>query len=321
MSSANEDRNAKKRKEGESADDLQKRANIQAIMASRELSPKEKQLQIQQLMSGRHASPLNITSNIAVANDKPCPHYQRLCRLVAPCCHKIYRCRLCHDEVEDHILPRFEVIEIICNSCDLRQDAKTNHCIRCETIFADYHCNICNLWIGGDAAVKNDPFHCDKCGICRVGGKENFVHCEICCMCIRKDATDHQCFKNKYKTTCPVCMEDIFSSRKPPTELECGHCIHSECFRKLAQFDYRCPICKKSVGGKTFMMQEWASRARDIELQPMPPTMMRKVSILCNDCNVSSNDLNFHFLGVRCPPCGSFNTSITGTHAITNNNR
>lgn len=31
---------------------------------------------------------------------KGCKHYQRYCQIVAPCCNKIYSCRLCHDAIE-----------------------------------------------------------------------------------------------------------------------------------------------------------------------------------------------------------------------------
>ena len=50
-----------------------------------------------------------------------------------------------------------------------------------------------------------------------------------------------------FRNNCPVCREDMFSSRQSPQDLPCGHAIHAHCFRKLAGFDYRCPICKKTV--------------------------------------------------------------------------
>ena len=59
------------------------------------------------------------------------------------------------------------------------------------------------------------------------------------------------------------------------------------------------------------MEEEWASRARDIQMQPMPSNLSRTVSVICNDCSVKSNGLTWHFLGVQCPQCRSFNTSIT----------
>ena len=93
----------------------------------------------------------------------------------------------------------------------------------------------------------------------------NFRHCSECCMCISVNVFEtHRCFKDKYKNNCPVCREDMFSSRQSPQDLPCGHAIHAHCFRKLAGFDYRCPICKKTVVSQQSMAAAWEARARDI---------------------------------------------------------
>ena len=117
---------------------------------------------------------------------------------------------------------------------------------------------------------------------------------------------------DKYKNSCPVCREDMFSSRPPPQELPCGHAIHSHCYRNLATFDNRCPICKKTVVSRSSMMEAWTARARDIELQPMPLDLARVVNIVCNDCETKSSNCHWHFLGVQCPNCRSFNTVVEG---------
>ena len=103
----------------------------------------------------------------------------------------------------------------------------------------------------------------------------------------------------------------MHTSRHSPQDLPCGHVIHSVCFRKLAAFDYRCPICKKTVISPDSMAAAWTERAHDIESQPMPPDLAREVNILCNDCETKSDKRNWHFLGVQCPSCNSFNTVIT----------
>lgn len=120
----------------------------------------------------------------------------------------------------------------------------------------------------------------------------------------------HQCFKDKYKNNCPVCREDMFSSRQSPQDLPCGHAIHAHCFRKLAGFDYRCPICKKTVVSQQSMAAAWEARARDIAEHPMPSDLQRVVDIMCNDCETKSPNLQWHFLGIQCPQCSSFNTVV-----------
>lgn len=43
------------------------------------------------------------------------------CCLQAPCCGKLYPCRLCHDGAEEHRLDRFRVAEVQCSRCRLLQ--------------------------------------------------------------------------------------------------------------------------------------------------------------------------------------------------------
>lgn len=50
-----------------------------------------------------------------------------------------------------------------------------------------------------------------------------------------------------------------------------------------------------------------------IALQPVPPELARVVNIMCNDCEQDEDDRRWHFLGVRCNSCGSFNTSVERT--------
>ena len=257
--------------------------------------------------SPNHATPRQ-TNSEAIS----CVHYERRCNIVAPCCNKIFGCRVCHDEMTPPpghgAMDRFAVREIVCKDCKTRQPT-SNRCINpnCAIQFGEYHCDVCNLWM----VQSKRPFHCEDCGFCRVGGRESFRHCDRCCMCISVNVyDDHNCMKDKYKNNCPVCREDMFSSRQSPQDLPCGHAIHAHCFRKLAGFDYRCPICKKTVVSQQSMAAAWATRARDIEMQPMPSDLARVVNIMCNDCETRSENRNWHFLGVQCPHCTSFNTVV-----------
>ena len=45
-----------------------------------------------------------------------CKHYQRSSKLQGHCCGKWFPCRFCHDEVSDHSIVRYEVID------DLKMD-------------------------------------------------------------------------------------------------------------------------------------------------------------------------------------------------------
>jgi len=237
-----------------------------------------------------------------------CSHYARSCQLVAPCCDKVYPCRLCHDEAqasvpvkESHTLDRKTVEEVVCRKCDLRQPVAAS-CSSCDIIFgAAYFCPICRLYDDKD----KKQFHCDGCGICRVGGGDNFVHCYTCCLCFKKDVT-HKCVENSAKANCPVCMEDIHGSTISAAVPPCGHLLHVSCQKGMFQHgQYACPVCSKSM---VDMSEAWLRINRELEETPMPlPYRHLYRSILCNDCN-KTGKTKFHVVGMKCNFCGSFNT-------------
>lgn len=242
-----------------------------------------------------------------------------------------------------HNIDRFAIKEVICRECFTKQSSKTyvvvsrsegkssllsfmyesnltnlsyytvrlsyyrNNCVNCNVQFGDYHCNICNLWMSNDER----PYHCADCGFCRVGGAENFQHCHECGMCIDRSLySNHNCKVGKYKSNCPVCQEYLFSSRSASHEMPCGHAIHWDCFRQLAAHDSRCPVCKKTAETRERMMPTWNAMAAGVALQPVPPELARVVNITCNDCEKSDDARAWHFLGVQCRNCSSFNTVV-----------
>lgn len=210
-------------------------------------------------------------------------------------------------EDNNHAIDRFAVCEVICRECFTRQSSKTNQCESCGVRFGAYHCEICNLWMSDEES----PYHCADCGFCRVGGQDNFKHCHQCGMCI--DTTlyeSHNCKAGKYRSNCPVCQEYLFSSRGASHEMPCGHAIHWDCFRQLAAHDSRCPVCKKTAETRDRMMPTWNAMARAVALQPLPAELARVVSLSCNDCERREDARGWHFLGMQCIHCQSFNTVV-----------
>lgn len=72
------------------------------------------------------------------------------------------------------------------------------------------------------------------------------------------------------------------------------------------------------------MAAAWEARARDIAEHPMPADLQRIVDIMCNDCEAKSPRRQWHFLGIQCPDCNSFNTVVeqvlsSGADALANN--
>jgi len=230
----------------------------------------------------------------------------RKCRLLTPCCGKEYMCRICHDEVEDHNLDRRSVAKIICIQCNKKQ-AICRNCEECGILFGRYTCLICRLFDDNE----KKQFHCVGCGICRVGGRENFFHCPKCNICISKSILEtHKCVENMSRGKCPVCLDDLHSSRKKVDIPDCSHMIHSECLVEMFKHGRTsCPTCNTSL---VDMKSVWQNFDEVVASTPMPEIYRNyHVSILCRDCHEVSK-VPFHVIGLKCASCGGYNTTRIG---------
>ncbi|XP_015748077.1 PREDICTED: RING finger and CHY zinc finger domain-containing protein 1-like [Acropora digitifera] len=147
----------------------------------------------------------------------------------------------------------------------------------------------------------------------RVGGKDNFFHCNRCDMCLQlRDS--HKCVEKSSRTDCPICYEDIHTSRIPSHVPPCGHLLHSTCFSKyLETGGYACPICNRSIVDTT---RAWRMLDNEISMTPMPEEYNNfYVKILCRDCHKESR-VRFHVVGLKCMECGSYNTSREGEEGV-----
>ncbi|CAK9164525.1 unnamed protein product [Ilex paraguariensis] len=264
-----------------------------------------------------------------------CSHYQRRCRIRAPCCNEVFDCRHCHNEAKNNIninqklrhdIPRHQVQQVICSLCDTEQEVR-QVCINCGVCMGKYFCGTCKLF---DDDTSKKQYHCNGCGICRIGGRENFFHCYKCRCCysvLLKNS--HPCVEGAMHHDCPVCFEvyyhltntfsfmtvavtDIlylFESRNDVTVMPCGHTIHKNCLKEMQEhFQYACPLCSKSVCD---MSKVWEKFDMEIAATPMPESYHNKmIWILCNDCGTTS-EVQFHILAQKCPNCKSYNTRQT----------
>ena len=242
-----------------------------------------------------------------------CKHYIRKCRIIAPCCGIIYPCRLCHNEGEKHEIDRTKIAFVECLVCgsDSRQPA-ASHCNRCGIEFAEYFCNLCKLW-DDEGVSKKKIYHCEGCKICRIGPKENYFHCDKCCACYPISLrNNHVCIDGSMQNNCPICLEDMFTSRRPVVILKCGHNIHSHCQRVMNQMDLlqsiRCPTCSKTTVEDP--KDIWTQIEKYIAEKPMPEEIHKVfVNIYCNDCNLKSDQVSLNLIAMKCTNCGSFNTN------------
>ena len=249
----------------------------------------------------------------AASNDEPyvpgCKHYARRCMLVCATCDEAFWCRLCHDAIHEasHTMDRFEVREVVCTQCSLRQP-KAENCKGCGVQFASYFCTTCCLY--SDLGTQLGIYHCDKCNICRQGGRDNFFHCDTCQACLANSMqNNHKCLVASMRNACPVCLDDMFSSTSSCSMLECGHMLHTHCLnqwiRKRQGYLVRCPNCSKSA-----VKHDWDELANRLDSIAVPAEQQQPVNILCQDCEVKSVAL-WHPVMCRCTACGSFNTVLT----------
>lgn len=233
-----------------------------------------------------------------------CAHYKRRAMFVTPCCNKFYKCRFCHDENESHHFDRKTLTELICSECNTRQKVQ-EQCEACGTRFGKYICLICNLFDDTD----KKQYHCNGCGICRIGGAENFFHCKVCDMClpIRLKIDGHRCVENISRSHCPVCLGDIHTSRIPCHIPDCGHLLHKTCFDQLLNSGhYTCPICQTSLIDMTALWEYLDAQAVSL---PVPKKYEnQRIHIFCNDCHKTSKT-KFNFIGLKCTQCGAYNTT------------
>ncbi|KAK5639838.1 hypothetical protein RI129_010649 [Pyrocoelia pectoralis] len=171
-----------------------------------------------------------------------CEHYKRFCKILAPCCSNVYSCHICHDEKENHPLDRYKIKQLICNKCNNIQDATSDRCNMCRVIFGQYACLYCFIF---DDNPKGQ-FHCFGCGLCRVGGEENYFHCKKCEMCYAlRLMNNHKCVEKCVAGDCSVCTESLNTSCRQLYLPPCGHILHENCYEQLRSNDFtQCIVCK-----------------------------------------------------------------------------
>ncbi|KAK9427762.1 hypothetical protein V1505DRAFT_253550 [Lipomyces doorenjongii] len=234
-----------------------------------------------------------------------CAHYQRGVKLQCSVCDQWHPCRFCHDDVEDHQLIRSETKNMLCTYCFLPQSAAQD-CRGCGRRVAKYFCEKCKLW---DDDPDKSIYHCNDCGICRIGeglGKD-FFHCKTCNVCMSVCLENsHRCIEHSTECNCPICGEYMFTSTMTVVFMSCGHSIHQKCYYEHTKNSYKCPTCARSIIN---MEAQFRLLDREIERQKLPePYCNWRSVITCNDCSGKSN-VPFHFLGLKCDFCRSYNTA------------
>ncbi|SCU94872.1 LADA_0G11958g1_1 [Lachancea dasiensis] len=308
------------------------RQRIQQIQ-SLEVIPAKKAFMVQRLMMGKHVedtsrlptpqpqqqlrdplpTELEKTPTHHDSGNFGCQHYQRNCKLQCHQCLGWYTCRFCHDESPEtiegaipHSFQRAKTEHIICMRCQHIQKPQ-KYCESCDEELALYYCNECKLF---DNDETKDIYHCDKCGICRLGlglGID-FFHCDGCQACLSIELQgNHNCIERATMSSCPICGDFMFTSVKPVVYMSpCGHAIHQHCFDEYTNHSYKCPSCQVSILN---MEAQFRVLDKEIEEQPLPTPYCDWICyVSCNDCKAKST-CRYHILGLRCGNCISYNTT------------
>lgn len=252
-----------------------------------------------------------------------CIHYHRATKMQCVGCGEWWTCRLCHDQhwedigmnknapppdIPSHKFDRYATKSMMCMFCKTKQPPAQS-CSSCSKQLAEYYCDVCHLW-ESNPQKKGQIFHCDKCGLCRLGIREEYSHCDICNMC-RRDG-QHTCVPDAFKNNCPICHEDLFISTQDVVTLRCGHPMHAKCLQDYAVYQSTCPLCQKGIQEPSTLLRNHFLHL--VQQNPMPQEYKDSTAnILCNDC-LSKCDVTFNFLGHLCPSCGSLNTRIISTN-------
>ncbi|GBG34342.1 Zinc finger protein BRUTUS [Hondaea fermentalgiana] len=255
-----------------------------------------------------------------------CKHYRRSCKLVMPCCNRLFTCRLCHDEaiteesikngnaVQWHQANRYEIKQMWCMRCATLQPAAAS-CAVCKISMASYTCNICNLY---DDAQHRDIYHCPYCNVCRLGkglGKD-LVHCMKCNACISTKLKNHVCRERTLEDDCSICQTSLFDATEPLQLLDCGHFMHRKCYNDYVKTNIRCPTCRKCVRDMSMVWEKY-DRFWEQVLADSAAHTPAKINLRCLQCGAqydstrASTSPMLVNLPDKCRQCGSYNTDCT----------
>ncbi|WOG27568.1 CHY zinc finger protein [Endozoicomonas sp. 8E] len=198
--------------------------------------------------SGAHneeATPSNEQLKTSVQKKRMplCNHYHRFCRVKFGCCEEYFPCYRCHNNSKKCDLTdrkAFHAKRLQCSLCnyegDITEDSQT--CPGCNERMSEYFCAQCKHFTN----MELKPFHCDKCGICRINKDESF-HCDACNVCLDiRYQNNHKCRENSGHDKCCICLKDAFSGCMI---MPCSHKVHYGCDAAMLRNGIKtCPVCR-----------------------------------------------------------------------------
>ena len=318
---------------------------IRKIQRDITLTNDEKTKKIQNLFSSQHDTPMNLSNHNETCNhyEKSCSQFEfDCCSTIDPC----KRCHVERDSCKSSHVK--SIVCLKCKKrqkpsatcCECNEQFSTFHCEICElwTVKEIFHCNFCGICRVGK---KETTFHCHSCKMCFHDTEENHkcpefsFHDSVCVIC-------NECVFNHQQSSFPFSCGHFIHNSCFHKFIEYGHstcpyCKKSFCDRQEEWSIRRDLIQRNPIPKDFFVLKEFDivptkyGKFKILQVQnemyfghfiewilknKKPATgLLNKnsidnniyVSILCNDCSSHSSVL-FHFYGLECKVCGSFNT-------------
>ncbi|CAB4009456.1 RING finger and CHY zinc finger domain-containing 1 [Paramuricea clavata] len=180
------------------------------------------------IVSFAHAPNPSRNQDLDLESNWLCSHYKRLCYVKFECCDNFWPCHRCHNNQSTcgrKKLKSRDTQMVKCVYCNKEQQFG-QFCCDCGAKFASYFCGLCQHLTGND----DHPYHCQKCGICRIHGDRSF-HCDVCGVCLDVQLRgNHKCREGSAHDECCICLEDAFTGCQI---LPCSHKVHKECATQM----------------------------------------------------------------------------------------
>lgn len=260
-----------------------------------------------------------------IINSISCDHFDSRVKLYSRTTKLWYSCKNCYILATDQSLETLS--HFMCGKCKaVAPVGEKDSCFECENKYAEYCCLKCRIFENNE---ENVIYHCDFCKECKLGEGlgVDYNHCFDCNCCMplemfHNEQVSHKCIKNNLSSDCPICGVKLNEHHSKQTRafeaskdnwkvqflIPCNHAIHETCLQLyLDNGQYKCPICQISI-----VDMEINFKLLDEEIHtcllPMPYNTWRCV-YKCNDCD-TRGITNYHFLGIKCRSCYSFNTIL-----------
>ena len=317
------------------------REEIKKIQNNKDLTNIDKNKLIQNLMMNNKSY---INNEI-----KECTHYPtKKCNyFYFDCCNQFANCIRCHNEMDDSHKP--ELTNITCDNCKLFQKPN-DKCENCKIIFNKSYCDICYIWTDKDiyhckkcgicrVGVKDKSFHCDSCDTCFNTSiiehkcPQNLSYRDKTCGFCLDNIHDSQlstfslscshivhlvCYKDALKNEqhrCPICrksicemnwnyIKEMIRIQPMPQDITIGDEAIYKYFGKIIVTDINEDMYSGYFENFGLHNKVYGTfHKNDLK------KYIKDVNILCYDCS-NKSCVKFHYFGLECLYCGSFNTSL-----------